>query len=205
MDISPLGLIPFDSRTVKYSVPPHLNDRCDWHDAYIAIIETMLNRLVAKTDLIEVPGYPVAYKNERERFDALKETASYWEGAIYYLCKVLRYDNALQGLLSLETSAPKHLSDKRRLFFAVWNSHGQLKWLKAFLISHFITNRNVCKHPEATIFTKSRVWPQFELSDWLAVFQREHPEYDHNYPNPYYGGGNSLHLGLIEGGKLIPD
>jgi hypothetical protein len=129
-----------------------------------------------------LPQYPI------ETSDTF-ELGAYWEGAIYYIQTVLGFTDIRQFLLSVE--ALSESSEQWDIFFHVWNSQGQLAYLTAFLI-----RRLLFEYHEYPIERSERdEWEQrlrsFECQTHHHWVENGRP------PNPYYGGGNPLHLGLI--------
>lgn len=155
-----------------------------------------------KHGTVFAPEYPVLCQRPLDYMDLLFETGAYWEGAIYFLKSVLNQDNFLEAIECTLSPNPERLPDKHwQLFAHVWNSHNQLEWLKAFFLR----------------WTASRDWGigisydsrpleirRFSATDnhtdkleWLADFVERHESEQDAYPNPYFGGLNSLHLGFI--------
>ncbi len=79
----------------------------------------------------------------------------------------------------------------RDVFFLVWNSEGQLIYLIAFLA------RRLLAEPHKYLMEPSErdAWEQRLRS--LECQMHHHWVQNGRPPNPYYGGGNPLHLGLI--------
>lgn len=180
-----------DSRFYFRSAP-HLTEDQDWHTAYIKIIHRILEGVKTQDALIELPAYPLLSALCCE--DLLYEMGSYWEGALYFLKKIVDEPTSLSRLRFLEFSvANGHGTLEERLFLKIWNSHGQLKWLKAHLIRE---EKQALLWGVDDLRTIADSLADEDLI-WLANFVEQHEEEGEKYPNPYFGGTNPLHLGLV--------
>jgi hypothetical protein len=185
---------------ICYVPAPHLREGEDWHYAYISKIETMLTEL--EHDIVFAPEYPVLCQRPLDYMDLLFETGAYWEGAIYFLKSVLNQDNFLDAIERALSPNPERLpGEDWQLFAHVWNSHNQLEWLKAFLlretaIRDWDIGISYDSGPQG-IRRFSATSNHTEELDWLADFVERNESEQDAYPNPYFGGYNSLHLGFI--------
>lgn len=167
-----------------YTPAPHLKADQDWHEAYKGIIRNWRS-----SGICALPEYPL-YTND------LYEIGAYWEGAVYYIQKVLgftRIDDYL-GELARDNGA----SERWSTFHAAWNSSGQLCFLNAFLVRFMLNDghKYQLRDPER------KRW-----ETWLIQFEDDHMKQRLDGISPYHGGQNPLHLGLIlqeeHGEKLI--
>lgn len=77
---------------------------------------------------------------------------------------------------------------------------GQLKWLKAHLVREnalllgLLPMHAGSSSEELARAAKSVNDPELK---WLTSFVEQHAEEGEKYPNPYFGGTNPLHLGLV--------
>lgn len=165
-------------KTYHYTRAPHLKPADDWHEAYKRLILMWQN---AEHDC-SLPQYPI---DTGDTF----ELGAYWEGAIYYIQTILGFTDIRRFLSALETLSER--SEQWDVFFLVWNSDEQLIYLIAFLIRRLLAE----PHKYPTEHSERAEWEQklssFECKTHDHWIQRGRP------PNPYYGGGNPLHLGLI--------
>ena len=80
--------INMGGHTFYFKAAPHLRgDHEDWHTAYIAIVTRILNDLEDRDKEVQLPAFPLLSASSCS--DLLFEVASYWEGALYFLCRVL--------------------------------------------------------------------------------------------------------------------
>jgi hypothetical protein len=159
----------------------------DWHTAYQRLVDRMGQDLSKGTPVI-APEYPLPLEiNDNEGYhELLCQIGAYWEGAIYYLLTILGYDSPGQFLSDyVSDNIPK---DKEwELFKITWDDRGQL----SPLLAHFcriVLQENYS--PDQNHMGAAR---QEQIATWLADFEASH-ERPLLYPNPYYGGGNPLHL-----------
>lgn len=167
----------FGGKSFVYQNPPHLNSGDDWHDAYRAIIDRWRT-----SEIAYLPKYP-------SETNDIFEIGGYWEGAIYYIQAVLSFTRIDEFLSAL--SNPDNHSERWQTLFSVWNDQGQFQYLKAFLIRTMLGDRQ--KYPLER--EERSYW-----DDWLIQFERASIDIsrpDFRGPNPYFGGNNPLHLGLI--------
>jgi hypothetical protein len=184
------------NRSFYFESAPHLKNRdTDWHEAYIDIITRFLNDSKNDSQPVGIPAYPLICSLQCD--DLLVETASYWEGALYFLGReVIGSSDALHGINEAITSVAEGWSTfEEELFLKIWNSHGQLKWLKAHLIRE--ENQKFLKNDTSS----EEVRKAGEMHDnkdliWLSSFIEQHIDEGCKYPNPYFGGYNPLHLHL---------
>lgn len=183
----------------RYQPAPHLHDSGDWHDAYKSIIHRIMRSDGPADNPIPVPAYPLS--GAADHLNLLFEMGSYWEGALFFLCRIMAAPTPLAGLRAIEQAPSRHgLDAQQQLFLAIWDSEAQLDWLKAHLIREDLIDRCVYR---ASIGTEARdlarLAHESEDADlhWLARFAAEHARDGHRYPNPFFGGANPLHLGLI--------
>lgn len=177
-----------------YKPGPHLRDSCDWHDAMIPIIEELTASSGTISRPAEIPAYPLCFPMSP---GLLFEIGSYWEGAIYFLHVKLGSRDLLDGIKQLETNR-NNLSCLEQIFLRTWNSNGQLKWLKAHLIrAKFLSGSKIDheNYEDISRFAKRAKNPDLK---WLAQFVEQHRDEGLSYPNPYFGGTNPLHLGLVD-------
>jgi hypothetical protein len=168
----------FRDKWFYYTRPPHLKPGDDWHDAYRRLVLDWQNADVR----CPLPQYPI------ETGDTF-ELGAYWEGAIYYTQTVLGFTDIRRFLLEMD--ALSESLERWDTFFRVWNSHGQLIYLTAFLIRRMLSEN----HKYRLERSERDNWEQ-RLSNFEC---QTHPQWVESgrLPNPYYGGGNPLHLGLI--------
>ena len=198
----PIGTFEIAGRFYCFKSAPHLTAGFDWHDAYIDIIDRFLYESTTRTRPAELPAYPLRFDNPEDGMDLLFEMGAYWEGALYFLYRIVSTREPLEKICQIEESCRvghDNCSERERLFLTIWNSHGQLKWLKAFLIRR--SNGFEIGSEGYTISSEklheAGVKHQNKDLLWLSSFVYQHEDEGVKYPNPYFGGGNSLHLTLI--------
>jgi hypothetical protein len=150
----------------------------DWHSVYKQIIDN-----IRSSEIAEFPCYPINSINDFE-FNA------YWEGAIYYIDQILNIHRIDEFLLRADDVSRS--SETWASFFAIYNTHGQFIFLKAFLIRYMLSQKNDKYSLKPTEVKK---WQK-----WLSDFENSHAEplnINSRLPNPYFGGNNPLHLGGI--------
>lgn len=190
--------MPQAELAVRLIPGPHLRKGDDWHEAFIPIVNRMLSQL-AERDEVEAPAYPLFF--HRKDFDLIFEIGAYWEGALYALYKISGSLDSYRALQSVQSSlSTSNAPQGARLFDQVFNSHGQLKWLKAYLVRREFINQSVLTTEgdwtpdELRRAARSNPEPQLR---WLARFVEQHHEEGERYHNPFFGGQNPLHLGMI--------
>jgi hypothetical protein len=192
-----IKIISIGERNFYFTPGPHLRaDDSDWHEAYVMIIDRLLDETKANRCPVALPAYPLVSEDRCD--DLLLEIASYWEGAMYFLCRVLHSPTPLDGLRTVEIAVNRDcLSFEQRLFMTIWNSHGQLKWLKAHLIRE--DKQHLLPHPISSAMELRNAAATHDDEEilWLSSFVEQHEVEGGKYPNPYFGGTNPLHLGLI--------
>jgi hypothetical protein len=158
----------------------HIHQYQDWHTAHIDIINA-----IHCDGVVAVPQYPIKWATETEM-------GAYWEGAVYFVFKYLRINSTEEFLLFLEGQRSEYsMAD---WFYRIYDSKGQLDYFIAF-----VARRHIYKHRDKTTLLQTR-W-----KNWLKVFEdRTRPKYvpadSYLSPinhNPFYGGDNPLHLGLV--------
>ena len=189
----------------RYIDAPHLSQDADIHRAYIKIVDAMVEGI--RDGATWLPTYPVFLKcvhtfevDTESNINALYEMAAYWEGCLYYLRFVLMQRDLLGAIEYAVASANSlELDPYWQVFLATWNSHGQLKWLRA----HLIRQNAACVHSISVdlcsiedIRRADEAAPGARLG-WLANFVEQHEDEGERFHNPYFGGSNPLHLGLI--------
>ena len=187
----------FGGRTFHFKAAPHLRgDHEDWHAAYIEIITRFLDDAEVRNRDVQLPAFPLL--SALSCNDLLFEVASYWEGALYFLCRVLGSSTPLRGLRAVEEAVTGDCACFReQLFMAIWNSHGQVKWLKAHLIREQKQQLLPCPISSCAEIRKAAQRHGDDDLFWLASFVEQHADEGEKYPNPYFGGMNPLHLGLV--------
>ena len=189
----------------RYVDAPHLSQDAGIHRAYIEIVDTMVQGI--RDGATWLPTYPVFLKclhtyegDTQSNLNALDEMAAYWEGCLYYLRFVLMQRNLLDAVEYAVSSANSlELDPYWKVFLATWNSHGQLKWLRAHLTREDVARAlagGVDFFSTEDIRRAVEVTPDARLR-WLANFVEQHEDEGERFHNPYFGGSNPLHLGLI--------
>lgn len=177
-----------------YKPGPHLIGSCDWHNAMIPIIEELTTSSGTISRPTEIPAYPLCFPRSP---GLLFELGSYWEGAIYFLHEKIGSRDLLDSIKQLEVNR-NSLSCLEEIFLRTWNSNGQLKWLKAHLIrDKFLSGSDINHEAHIEISRYAKIAMNYDLQ-WLAQFVEQHREEGLSYPNPYFGGTNPLHLGLVD-------
>jgi hypothetical protein len=172
-------LYRINGRTFTYSKGPHFNSkRDDWHTCYRDIIDKFRG-----AEISHFPSYPSQNNDTSEH-------GAYWEGAIYYIDQILglhRIDEFLR-----QADNPSKTSERWSSFFAIFDTHGQLVYLKAFFVRYMLV-RDADKYQLNS--SELKKWKK-----WLADFEKSHVlqrNFNSRLPNPYFGGNNPLHLGGI--------
>ena len=187
---NPSEIFDVSGRRFYFRPAPHLTEDQDWHTAYIEIIHRILEDVKTRDALIELPAYPLLSALCCE--DLLFEMGSYWEGALYSLSRIVDEPTSLSRLRFLEYSVANGYGTLEEfLFLEIWNSHGQLKWLKAHLIRE--EKQGLLEGGQELRAFAERHGDEDLI--WLAHFVEQHQEEGGKYPNPYFGGSNPLHLG----------
>ncbi|MEC9428203.1 MAG: hypothetical protein VX781_02330 [Pseudomonadota bacterium] len=186
-----------NNKHYQYIAAPNLEDNSDWHDAYIMKIKRILNGKGLQNDPILVPAYPLV--EYRDQSEAIFEFGSYWEGAIYYLNTVLDATTTSMQLAVVKRCINKeYTSHNETLFVKIWDSHGQLILLKAFLLREFYKYHEGCENSWEWEKAPETI-PRGISTDleWLREFILNYRDEYKKYPNPFFGGQNPLHLGLV--------
>lgn len=160
-----------------FTSPPHLIGENDWHTAYTQIISEW-----RESSIRRLPSYPIETQD-------IFELGAYWEGAIWYINQVLGVKTIESYLENLDSYSPT--SERWQTFFAVWDSQGQLDYLNAFLIRHMLSGSYDCQCNRDDVA---------KYKDYLQKFESKYRSIGETFPNPYFGGNNPLHLGLILSG-----
>jgi len=183
------SLWEFNGKVFAYKNAPHLEEGEDWHMAYRRIIESWKS-----AEVTYLPKYPVETQD-------IFEIGAYWEGAIYYIQNIMGMCR-IDGFLKILDDYDRN-SERWHTFHRVWNSTGQLEFFRAFLIRSMLMDKE-----KYTLADKERL----HYEAWLNQFERTYNPMgqfgsEHFPYNPYFGGNNPLHLGLIlsahDGDKLI--
>jgi len=162
-----------------FARPPHLRPDDDWHSAYIHLITAW-----RASSIRRLPAYP------KDTGD-IYEIGAYWEGGIWYIQEVIGITRIEEFLDQLRSPPPS--SERWATFLAVWNSEGQLEFLVAFFIRHLICGNTTQRFDPAR---------RNEYEIHLRSFEAAHESFDTDFPNPYFGGSNPLHLGMILSGTF---
>ena len=185
-----------DENTFRFKRGPHLDEgHKDWHTAYIPTVDRIFAELADPTKEIDVPNYPL--QSIYSGRDLLLEMGAYWEGALYYLQKIEEENTHYDCLGVLEYSLEAgHGTIEEFLFMHIWNSQGQIKWLKAFLTKVHLARSGYefDESPRELLGKTENHWEDRLL--WLDAFITQHKVEGKKYPNPYFGGANPLHLSV---------
>ncbi len=157
-----------------FSRARHLKADDDWHTAYIRLIDSWRSASIRR-----LPAYPI------ESGDVF-EIGAYWEGAIWYIQEILGICNIPDFLNELKATSSS--SERWATFFAVWDSEGQLVYLVAFLIRHLLNTAD-----KQSLDRTQRC----SYEEHLQIFESRYKETGMTFPNPYFGGSNPLHLGIV--------
>lgn len=179
-----------DFKYVRFILPRRFVEDRDWHTAYIGIIDEMIRQYRGNVP-VYMPTYPIRCEpvDSDIQDHCLYEIGAYWEGAIYFIQEILGYTD-IAYFLSDYFAGSFHNASMWRLFHLTWDSRGQLRLLMAYLSRYALSNVNE-SDPD---HLKSRRYEQ--LTEWLRDFEQAYPN-GIAYPNPYFGGENPLHLGMI--------
>ncbi|GEM_PF-833728 len=194
---SPIPFPPHNTLKIQHgillsrrSISRQFVEENDWHTAYQTLVDKMGQDLRKGTPVI-APEYPLPHdvNSDDSYHDLLFQIGAYWEGAIYYLVTILRYKSP-EHFLSDYLSENMSKSKEWNLFKITWDDRGQL----SLLLAHFcriVIQGNYS--PDRDHMGEAR---QEQVVKWLADFEALH-ERPVLYPNPYYGGGNPLHLATL--------
>lgn len=183
-------------REYVFRPPPHLRVGEDWHTAYVRIVDRLFDAGGKRGTRTSIPAYPLLFA--ADRWELTFELGAYWEGAIYCLSEKLDARDLRQGLADLERRAADGLvSTADQLFMAIWNSHGQLKWLKAHSIRERLLSFSDLQQDCPIQIRRLATAEKCRDLEWLAGFVDQHVAEGATYPNPYFGGTNPLHLAQI--------
>ncbi|OFI33907.1 hypothetical protein [Alteromonas lipolytica] len=159
----------------------NLNEHIDWHSAHRTIIDR-----IALGQVSVLPQFP---QNTYSVF----EMGAYWEGAVYFIAKLLELTSKEEFLRFLEGNKVRPVYGE--LFYRIYDSNGQLDYFVAYVVKQYLKSK-----PEYAGDLKDR-WEK-----WLTYFEARNrykhksPQYMHKgghyQKNPFYGGNNPLHLGL---------
>ncbi|QJR82642.1 hypothetical protein CA267_018740 [Alteromonas pelagimontana] len=158
---------------------PHLlSQNEDWHFGHKSRIDSFDFK---QNTIIRVPEYPYWLKSELEM-------SAYWEGAIYYAQVILKVESISDFLRQL--GKEKSHTSAWKWFVKIYDSHGQLDYFVAFLLSLQMKGASA-------LLPISRKNNRIR---WLTEFESRIKERQciHSSHNPYVGvENNPLHLGLI--------
>ncbi len=193
MSVQELGSLRY-----RYVSTPEIKEGDDWHRTYVFLIDWLLR--TGQDQVIDLPEYPV--RSVEIGSDHLRnQVGAYWEGAIYFLSRVLKQDDLLGGINRVFSSQQRSLpTTEWQLFSLIWNNFGQLKWLKAHLLREKLLAEADCSiedWEDPVLLKRLAVTTNDSAIDWLACFVDQHLNEGEKYPNPYFGGLNPLHLGLV--------
>lgn len=147
----------------------------DWHTAHQKIIDES-----RRSQIPRYPKYP-------SHTDDLFEHGAYWEGAVYYLNTVMSYTNEAD-YISDRISTTSRWEE----FELIYNSEGQLHLLDAHMA------RVALKEHKAQMSPKT-IQNCLQSIDDIKLLYRDTP---YPFPNPYFGGGNPLHLAHLKSVEL---
>ncbi|KKO48100.1 hypothetical protein VT06_13410 [Arsukibacterium sp. MJ3] len=143
----------------------------DWHEAYHSIIDSIVD-----CTNIALPKLP-------EKTSEIFDFGAYWEGAIYWLHQHMNISTFADYLTFL--NSPGRFASGA-FFMQSFNDQGQLQYLTAFFAKRQIIANRLSSDEEKLYWTQ-----------WLKTFElHAKSSYLAEIPNPYFGGDNSLHLGL---------
>lgn len=143
----------------------------DWHTAYRPIINALKDSRIPR-----FPKYP-SHSND------LFVHGAYWEGAVYYLHTILRFESEVE-YIEYRASQAERLS----VFSTIFDSEGQLDLLDAYFARVVLTEASSRLNHKTQQFCKQtidKVEATYRLKACL-------------FPNPYFGGDNPLHLTRLE-------
>lgn len=143
-----------------------------WHDAYQPLIDNIR--------IFDPPRYP-QYPSHT---DDLYSYGAYWEGAIYYLKTVMKFESEADYIRERINNSS---SDKWTEFDTIYNSEGQVHLLDAHLARVALESQRENLSIEDVNECKK------SIRDVKLMYQ----EYPCKFPNPFFGGGNPLHLALL--------
>jgi hypothetical protein len=152
----------------------------DWHRSHVEIIDN-----IDSCSVSILPKFSPSWSD-------IKEIGAYWEGAVYFVSKHLQINSTKEFLLFLEGQREQHpMAD---WFYRIYDNQIQLDHFIAFVVRKHIDNRS-----------DEQTQLKIRWTHWLKTFEdRTHPKYTPsdsyllpNSKNPYYGGSNPLHLGLV--------
>ena len=194
------GTFEISGRFYRFKSGPHLTRGDDWHTAYVDMIYRFLEGPSTQDRPAELPAYPLRFDNSGDWTDLLVEMGAYWEGALHFLYRSIGTSDPLEKIRQIEDLCSDHndnCSGREKLFLKIWNSHGQLKWLKAFLIGWNNPSKVDCFEYSSEKLYQAGIKDQNQDILWLSSFVSQHGEEGRKYPNPFFGGGNPLHLTII--------
>ena len=149
---------------------PHFNETL--HEGYREIINSWRK-----------PGIKILPSPPSDNHDLFSHGA-YWEGAVWYIREVLGFTNLIRFIEAHE--ADNRSEEDWSIFYAVWNSNGQLCHLIA-LFKRFAVGSNTVSKSQKCAYQND-----------LDVYERLCTPHQTNIPNPYSGGGNPLHLSISD-------
>ena len=169
-------------RNVKYQFERvDINEHRDWHSAHKPHIDAFCEGEVSR-----LPLYPA------NTID-VTEMGAYWEGAVYFVEKYLAVTSTKEFLLFLEAKKDKY--QYGRWFFSIYDSHSQLDYFVAHVVR---------LHLRKDTKSSNSIALDTRWQKWLRYFEnKRRPMHDEvPFHNPYYGGENPLHLGMISNSWL---
>jgi hypothetical protein len=145
----------------------------DWHTAYRPAIDAL------RTDSISrYPRYPANTKD-------IIAHGAYWEGAVYYLTKIMGYKNEHEYI-----NDRIYTNTRWQEFEIIFNSEGQLHLFDAHMARVALTNN---KEVMSVKLIK-------ECEKSHRDIELIYGEIKYPYPNPFFGGDNPLHLCRLDQG-----
>lgn len=127
---SMLSTWSYRGKEFRWSNPPPLTPQDDWHEAYSLRIDTWFTSDEA---LCPLPRYPIDSEDS-------SELGAFSGGAVYYIQEKVGFTIIMDFLRALDELSNKSLAWQVSL--RVWNSHGLLDYLKAFMIRWVLTGSN---------------------------------------------------------------
>lgn len=172
----PPGTKLYSSKEADYRYEKvDVDQGCDWHVAHLNIVTNITSQSVWV-----LPEYPAKTLD-------VTEMGAYWEGAVYFVFKHLRITSLQDFLLFLEDKPEKY--PMGIWFYRIYDSSSQLDFFVAFVVRELLQ-----KSKDNNLSNLQIRWQK-----WLKYFENKHRpnKGEPHYYNPYYGGNNPLHLGMI--------
>jgi hypothetical protein len=139
----------------------------DWHTAYQTVIDALRIDTISR-----YPKYPSDTKD-------IFQHGAYWEGAVYYLCKVMGYVHESEYI-----NDRVNTNSRWQEFEAIYNSEGQLHLFDAYMAKVALKNNKEVMSPKLIKECEK------SLRDICLMYR----DTRYPFPNPFFGGGNPLHL-----------